>query len=29
MLSQTFCYWDKQQFADISIIQLHLNTEVH
>jgi len=24
MLSQTFCYWDKQQSADSSIIQLHL-----
>jgi len=24
MLSQTFCYWDKQQSADSNIIQLHL-----
>jgi len=24
MLLQTFCYWDKQQSADINIIQLHL-----
>jgi len=24
MLSQTFCYWNKQQSADSNIIQLHL-----
>jgi len=24
MLSQTFCYWEKQQSADSNIIQLHL-----
>jgi len=24
MLSQTFCYWDKQQSADSNIIQFHL-----
>jgi len=24
MLSQTFCYWDKQQSADSNIIQHHL-----
>jgi len=24
MLSQTFCYWNKQQFADSNIIQFHL-----
>jgi len=24
MLSQTICYWDKQQSADSNIIQLHL-----
>jgi len=24
MLSQTLCYWDKQQSADSNIIQLHL-----
>jgi len=24
MLSQTFCYWDKQHSADSNIIQLHL-----
>jgi len=24
MLSQTFCYWDKQQSADSNITQLHL-----
>jgi len=24
MLTQTFCYWDKQQSADSNLIQLHL-----
>jgi len=24
MVSQTFCYWDKQQSADSNIIQIHL-----
>ena len=24
MLSQTFCYWDKQQSADSNTIQFHL-----
>jgi len=24
MLSQTFCYWDKQQSADSNIFQFHL-----
>jgi len=27
MLSQTFCYWDKQQSADNNVTQLHLTME--
>jgi len=29
MLSQTFCYWDKQQSADSNIIQYPSHTEMH
>jgi len=27
MLSQTFSYWDKQQYADSNAIQLHLTVK--